>query len=60
MEFHKPMKPGLGNQIAFNAIRKKIPPLENDRILYKDIESVKSLLIENILLNEVTKKIKLQ
>ncbi len=60
LEFHKPMKPGLGNQIAFNTIRKKIPPLENDRIIYKDIENVKSFLIENILLNEVTKKIKLQ
>jgi histidine ammonia-lyase len=54
------MKPGLGNQIAFNTIRKKILPLENDRIIYKDIENVKTFLIENILLNEVTKKIKLQ
>ena len=60
LEFHKPMKPGLGNQIAYNVIRKKIPALENDRILYKDIECVKALLIENILLNEVTKKIVLQ
>jgi len=60
LEFHKAMKPGLGNQIAYNVIRKKIPSLENDRILYKHIERVKSLLIENILLNEVTKKIKLQ
>jgi len=60
LEFHKPMRPGLGNQIAYNVIRKKIPSLENDRILYKHIERVKSLLIENILLNEVTKKIKLQ
>jgi len=54
------MKPGLGNQIAYNVIRKKIPALENDRILYKDIECVKALLLENILLNEVTKKIVLQ
>ena len=56
LEFHKPMKPGLGNQIAYNVIRKKIPALENDRILYKDIECVKALLIENILLNEVKLK----
>ena len=60
LEFHKPMKPGLGNKIAYDVIREKIPSLKNDRIIYKDIERVKTILMENILLNEVTKKIMLQ
>ncbi len=60
LEFHKPMKPGLGNQIAFNTIRKKIPPLENDRIMYKDIETVKEMILKNNFLDEILKKINLQ
>ncbi|HEX9252686.1 MAG TPA: histidine ammonia-lyase [Ignavibacteriaceae bacterium] len=60
LEFHKPMKPGLGNRIAYELIREKIPAQENDRIIYKDIESVKTILTKNVLINEVTKKIKLQ
>lgn len=60
LEFHKPMKPGTGNRSAYNTIRKEIPALENDRIIYKDIEKVKSLLIQNILLDDVMKKINLQ
>ena len=60
LEFHKPMKAGLGNQIAFNTIRKKIPSLENDRIMYKDIEAVKEMILKNNLLDKVLKKINLQ
>ncbi len=60
IDFHKPLKAGTGNSIAYNTVRKSIPFLENDRIIYTDIEKIKTLLTSNALLIEVTKKIKLQ
>ncbi len=60
LEFRKPMKYGKGTEAVYKVVRKSVLPLLTDRIIYKDIENVKLLLIENILLNEVTKKIKLQ
>lgn len=59
LEFHKNLKPGLGNKIAYNTIRKKVSALENDRIIFKDIEKIKSLISENILLDNVLRKIKI-
>src|SRR5574338_15989 len=59
LEFHKDLKPGMGNKIAYNTIRKKVSALENDRIIFKDIEKIKSLISENILLDNVLRKIKI-
>jgi len=35
-----PLKAGAGTQAAYKAIRKRVPYLENDRELYRDIEAV--------------------
>lgn len=59
LEFHKPMKPGIGTQSAYNSIRKKIKSIESDRVLYTEIEKVISLIRSNHLLSEVEKSIKL-
>ncbi|MFZ2323513.1 MAG: histidine ammonia-lyase [Ignavibacteriaceae bacterium] len=60
LEFHKPMKPGKGTQAIFNTVRKVVPALTNDRIIYKDIEKIKSIIDKNILLEELNKKVILQ
>ena len=57
LEFHKPLKPGKGTQTIFNTVRKVVPALTNDRIIYKDIQKVRLLIDENILLEEINKKV---
>jgi histidine ammonia-lyase len=57
VEFLKPLKCGRGTSIAYQTIRKVVPPLKKDRILYKDIEKVISLVQSNKILETVKKKI---
>lgn len=59
LEFHKPMKPGIGTQSALNIVRRNIKPIESDRILYTEIQKMISLIRKNHLLNEVESSIKL-
>jgi histidine ammonia-lyase len=51
------MKPGEGTLAAYREIRKVVSHLENDRILYKDIEAVKALMQSGKILDRVEKKV---
>jgi len=44
VEFRGANKLGKGTKTAYNLIRRRIPALKEDRVLYKDIEVVKSLI----------------
>jgi histidine ammonia-lyase len=44
IEFRGAEKLGKGTRAAYNVIRKKVPPLREDRVVYKDIETVKTLI----------------
>jgi len=57
LEFLKPLKCGVGTNIAYQTIRKYITPLENDRIIKKDIDKIIELVKRNIVLSEVEKVI---
>ncbi|MBU2492504.1 MAG: histidine ammonia-lyase [Bacteroidetes bacterium] len=59
IEFLKPLKCGKGTGIAYSTIRKIVPPLKNDRIIYKDIQKVLTLVKSGELLKEVEKVVKL-
>ncbi len=59
VEFLKPLKCGVGTGTAYYTIRKNVPPLMNDRIIYKDIQKILKMVKENRLLNAVEKKVKL-
>lgn len=59
LEFHKPMKYGKGTEAVYKVVRKSVSPLLTDRIIYKDIDAVKKLIIQNQLLNAVKKALKL-
>jgi histidine ammonia-lyase len=60
LEFHKPMKYGKGTEAVYNVVRKSVTPLITDRIIYKDIEAVKGMILNNNLLEEILKKVNLQ
>ena len=40
LEFRKPLKPGKGPRLLYDMIRERVAPLERDRYLSPDIESV--------------------
>lgn len=47
LEFTDPGKLGSGTTEAYRRLRKHIPPLANDRVLYPDIQAVTGLIREN-------------
>jgi histidine ammonia-lyase len=53
IDFHKPLRCGKGTDEAYSCIRKYIPHLTHDRILYDDIQTILGLLEENIILKSV-------
>ncbi len=53
LEFHKPLKPGIGVDSAYKTIRKYVKKLNNDRIMYPEIEKITGLIrkgeiVENV------------
>ncbi len=60
LEFLKPLKPGIGTTAAYNEIRKVIKPLNGDRLLHSDIKKIAELVKQDIILNQVEKRTKLQ
>lgn len=59
LEFLKPLKCGIGTGIAYSHVRKFVPPIEEDRILYHDINKVVEMVETGSLLAEVEKKVSL-
>ncbi len=43
-DFRQPLKPGCGTRIAYRKIREVVPHLEDDRVLYPDIEKINRLV----------------
>ncbi len=60
LEFLKPLKCGEGTNIAYQTIRKFIPPLKDDRIIKEDIDKIIELIKTNIILSEVEKYINIK
>jgi histidine ammonia-lyase len=57
MDLFTNMKPGAGTLAAYRVIRKAVPHLEGDRILSKDIATVKRLVQSGKILKVVEKKV---
>jgi len=59
VEFLKPLKCGIGTSEAYKSIRKHVPPLKQDRIIYKDIQKILRLVKNQEILKSVELKVKL-
>jgi|GEM_PF-1584 len=44
LDFHQPLLPGLGVKKIYNLIRQKVTFLDQDRILYKDLEKILEIM----------------
>ena len=58
MDFWKE-KPGKGAAIAYSVVRRYIPFMDEDRILYKDMEVIRKIVNNGKIVEEVEKSIKL-
>jgi histidine ammonia-lyase len=56
IEFHA-HSPGKGTRVAYRTIRKHIKSLEDDRVLYKDIEKAKELIVSGEIVGKVEEAI---
>lgn len=57
MDFRKPDKPGAGTYVAYKKIREVVSKLEDDRVLYPDIQAVAKLIKNHVILDAVESKI---
>lgn len=57
IDFHHPLKPGIGTTTAHESLRKIISKVEKDRIMYEDIETATRLVQSGDLVHIVEKKI---
>ena len=53
MDLFTNIKPGEGTLVAYKAIRDAIPPLDKDRILSKDIETMMHLMRSGKIIEEI-------
>ena len=49
----KPLKPGRGTNVAYEVIRQHVPHLEEDRVLYPDINKIADLIADGTILDAV-------
>jgi histidine ammonia-lyase len=52
-DFRKPLKPGRGTRVAHNVIRQHVHHLDNDRVLYPDINKIADLIRNSTILKAV-------
>lgn len=57
LDFQKPLLPGEGTGKAYEVIRAGVPHLENDRVIYSDINKVYRLIADEVLVLEVEKAV---
>lgn len=56
VEFH-PQKPGKGTAAAWETIRKHVEFIKADRVIYPDIEKVRKLIVDGVIVQAVEKAI---
>jgi histidine ammonia-lyase len=52
-DFRKPLKPGRGTRVAHELIREHVDHLENDRVLYPDLNKIAELIRNGTILSAV-------
>jgi len=56
-DFRAPKKPGRGTRVAYDIIRQHVMHLENDRVLYPDINKIVELINQGKILDAVEKEV---
>ncbi|NMB82491.1 MAG: histidine ammonia-lyase [Ignavibacteria bacterium] len=59
IDFLKPLRCGTGTNAAYQVVRKNIPFLKRDRLLKKDLDKILKLVLNNEILKNVERVVKL-
>lgn len=59
IDFHHPLKLGVGTKTSHGIIRKIVPKLEKDRVMHEDMEKTAELVRSGDLVRDVEKSVKL-
>ncbi len=59
LDFHKPLRAGIGVQAALEAVRKKIKFASQDRAFHIDIEKIREMIDDNSILVATEEKVQL-
>jgi histidine ammonia-lyase len=59
LEFLKPLKCGEGTSIAYDMVRKAVPSMDEDRVLYNDVQKILGLVKDDSILAAVERKVSL-
>ncbi|MEM4293430.1 MAG: histidine ammonia-lyase [Thermoplasmata archaeon] len=57
LDFHKPLKPGIGVLKAWKLLRSHVPHLDEDRVLYPEIQKVADLIAKGEFVRVVEREI---
>ena len=57
LEFLLPLQPGIGIKEAYRVVRKKVPPIKEDRRFSQDIRTIQLLIESGELLNRVENRV---
>lgn len=56
-DFYPGKRPGRGNRIAYELIREKVPFMQDDRVMYPDIEAIRQLIASNAIVDAVEREL---
>jgi histidine ammonia-lyase len=56
-DFRAPLQPGKGTGAAYREIRKKVTHLEDDRVLYPDINAIAEMVRQSVILDAVEQEV---
>ncbi len=57
LDLRVPMKGGPGSQKAHELIRKQVPKLDEDRVLYYDLEKISEVILNNDFISEIEESV---
>jgi histidine ammonia-lyase len=57
MDFRRPLQPGKGTGVAYRVIREKVTHLDDDRVLYPDINAIAEMVRKSVILNAVEQEV---
>lgn len=60
IDFRENVKLGIGTSVAYRVVRENLSFIEEDRIMYKDLDKCTELLSNRTLVNEVEKVVKIK
>lgn len=60
VDLRKPLNPGIGTTVFYNTIRSKVDFLDEDRIMYRDLDAIRNFIVTGELIDNIEKRLFLE